>query len=261
MTTRKTTPDWLLEKLALGELDATASADVRRSLADEGRDADAELAALARSNQEILAALPPARIGAAVRARATAPTRRWLVIAPVLLAGAAAVVLMARPAHDGGAGKTVELEDTTIKGKTALNVYRRAADNNERLEDGARAARGDLLQLAYSAADDAEFGALVSIDGRGHVTVHWPDGDAPAAARLSHKGAIKLPSAYELDDAPAFERFFFVTSGAPFDLAPVLDAARSLAARPDAARSGALALPAPLHQLSLTLDKPRQETP
>ncbi|HVU52859.1 MAG TPA: ActD-like protein, partial [Polyangia bacterium] len=63
MTTREDrTPDWLVERLALGELDAAAAADVRRRLAAEGRDADAELAALAASSREILDAHPPARL-------------------------------------------------------------------------------------------------------------------------------------------------------------------------------------------------------
>src|SRR5712675_1103473 len=71
MSARKnTTPEWLVERLALGELDAAAAADVRRRLAAEGRDADAELAALATSNREILEAHEPARVAATVRARA-----------------------------------------------------------------------------------------------------------------------------------------------------------------------------------------------
>jgi len=39
-------PTWLLERLALGELDADTAADVRRRLAAEGRTVD-EIAALA----------------------------------------------------------------------------------------------------------------------------------------------------------------------------------------------------------------------
>jgi hypothetical protein len=178
------------------------------------------------------------------------------------LAGAAALVLVARPGPRGPArGGDDVLEDTTFKGASAVHVYRRAGDRTERLGDGARATRGDLLQLAYVAAGDQatdEFGALLSVDGRGNVTVHWPEGGVEAAARLSHKGEVRLPSAYELDDAPAFERFFFVTSGAPFELAPVLAATRALAAHPEA-RTRALALPPSLRQRSLALDKPAKE--
>ena len=40
-------PDWLLERLALGELDAETAADVRRRLAAEGRSPDDVAAAVA----------------------------------------------------------------------------------------------------------------------------------------------------------------------------------------------------------------------
>ena len=265
----KTTPEWLLERLALGELDDAAAADVRARLAAEGRDVDAELARLAASSRAILNEHPPARVGAAVRARAVAPRTnarpraRWLVGAPVALAGVAALVLVLRPAPRARIDAPPEApEQITIKGdaNARVVVYRRAGEISERLRDGTRAANGDLLQLAYLAGD-ASFGALLSIDGRGHVTPHWPEPSAEVAAPLSAKGEVRLPSAYELDDAPAFERFFLVTSDAPFPMTAVLNAARALAARPAAARVGALALPPSLHQASLTLEKTRKETP
>ena len=42
---------------------------------------------------------------------------------------------------------------------------------------------------------------------------------------------MRLPSAYELDNAPAFERFFLVRADASFDVAPIVEAARALATR------------------------------
>jgi hypothetical protein len=268
MSAQNKTPEWLLERLALGELDAAAAADVRRRLAAEGRDPDAELAALAVSNRSILAEHPPARVAAAVRARAAArrPARGWLPLASLALAGVAAVVLVARPAtHEATTGgHEVGLEDTTPKGRgplTALHVYRHGNDGDAKLADGARAATGDLLQLTYQAGERDNFGALLSIDGRGQVTVHLPEAGAETSPRLSAKGEVKLPSAYELDDAPAFERFFFVASETPFPMSTVLDAARALAARPAAARTGLLPLPASLKQDALTLEKSRKETP
>jgi hypothetical protein len=268
MTTRAgKTPEWLIERLALGELDEATAADVRARLAAEGRSVEGELGALAISNREILSDHPPAGMVATVRARAADRRgRRWVFALPVALAGAAALVLVARPAPHGPATGTTALgapalEDTRIKGPAKVHVYRHGAGVDERLADGARAARGDLLQLAYNAGEGGAFGALLSIDGRGHVTVHWPEGAGATAARLSAKGEAKLPSAYELDDAPAFERFFLVTSDAPFAMAPVLEAARALATRPSDARARELVLPAPLRQTSLTLEKARKETP
>jgi hypothetical protein len=264
----KKTPDWLVERLALGDLDAAAAADVRRRLAAEGRDADAEVAAVAASNREILEQLPPARVAAAVRERAgrarKAP-RAWLVAMPLVFAGAGALMLLAPAANVTQVARAPELarnpEYVGIKGDPALHVYKRVGLGSERLVPGARVARGDLLRLAYLAGERGNFGAVLSIDGRGHVTVHWPEGEATVAAPLSPKGEVQLPSAYELDDAPAFERFFLVTSESPFAMSTVIGAARTLAARPEAARAQALALPSPLHQKSVTLAKPSKETP
>jgi hypothetical protein len=267
MTTRKTTtPDWLVERLALGELDDATAADVRRRLAAEGRDVDVEREALAASSREILEAHPPARIATAVRARAAEARRprRWLVGAPLALAGVAALVLVARPATratTGAPGHELALEDGRIKGPAKVHVYRHGKDGDAKLFDGARAARGDLLQLTYSAGEGGRFGALLSIDGRGNVTLHWPEASAELAPRLSPKGEVKLPSAYELDDAPAFERFIFVSSENPFALSAVLQAAHALAARPADARVQRLALPASFAQDALTLEKTRKETP
>ena len=149
-------------------------------------------------------------------------------------------------------------ERTEIKGRTAprLFVYRHGDDGDQRLADGARAAAGDLLQLTYATAAPA-FGALLSIDGAGDVTQHWPEPGGARALPLRVGGEVRLPSAYELDNAPAFERFFLVHAEQPFDLARVIDAARTLAARTAEARHAPLALPASFGQISLTLEKTR----
>ena len=63
-------PDWLLERLALGELDAETAADVRRRLAAEGRSPDDIAALVAASNREILEQLPATPTAAAIRLRA-----------------------------------------------------------------------------------------------------------------------------------------------------------------------------------------------
>ena len=69
---------------------------------------------------------------------------------------------------------------------------------------------------------------IVSVDGRGVVTQHLPR-DGAQAARLSAESQALLDVAYELDDAPRWERFYFVAGSAPFDTAPVIEAARTAA--------------------------------
>lgn len=70
--------------------------------------------------------------------------------------------------------------------------------------------------MSYVAAGRAH-GVIVSIDGRGQVTLHFP-ADAGAPTALESGRAVPLSHSYELDDAPLFERFMFVTAEAPDDL-------------------------------------------
>jgi hypothetical protein len=263
MSTRETkTPDWLIERLAHGELDATAAAQVRARLQAEGRVPDEEIAALRQADRETLEARPPAEVAAEVRRRAALRSARaprpLYTFGAVFATGAAAVILMARQPVVPPPAASPQLDPTRIKGtqpvdRTQLYVYR-SGDGDRHLRDGAQAARGDLLQLAYATAD-AGFGVLLSIDGGGKVWQHWPEPGGARAVPLKVGGEVRLPSSYELDDAPAFERFFLVRAGETFDIAPVLAAAHALAARPPQAQRAPLPLPTQFAQTSLLLEK------
>lgn len=257
------TPRWLLERLALGELDAKTASQLRQRAAAAGEDLDAALAELAASNAALLKEHPPARVVEAIRRRAQpAPRPRragiWMV-APVALAGAMALVLLVRPA---GAPRVTDAPETTrVKGSapSRLVVYRHERSGDLPLPDGAAAAEGDLVQLAYR-EKHAGFGLLLSIDGAGKVTLHWPDSPSTGAAPLATNGEARLPSAYQLDDAPDFERFFLVTARQPFPIATVVEAARALAGRPREARTAPLPLAPTFEQTSIALDKPGKES-
>jgi hypothetical protein len=263
---QKKTPDWMLERLALGELDAATAEAVRAQLRAEGRSPERALAAIAASNQQLLATHPAPRVAAEVQRRARARRSRlgWLLGAPIALAGLAAVVLtIAFPGpmpHPAGGD---ELESTRIKGASPeagprLFVYRHGAGGDNQLADGTAAARGDLLQLAYSGRAGG-WVALLSIDGAGKVTVHWPE-RGNAAVPVADAREFRLPSSYELDDAPGFERFFLVRADAPFDIGPISTSARALAGRPGA-RTALLPLPLSYQQATFLLAKPRKEVP
>lgn len=261
-------PDWLLERLALGELDAETAADVRRRLAAEGRTPEEIAALVATSNREILEELPATATVASIRRRAertpaaARPTRKRtaLFALPIALAGGLALShMMFRQHTDEGVVSRVgdNPEIIIAKGDESpaprIYVYRHGAAGDQRLFDGTRAGRGDLVQLAYRSRTGG-YGVLLSIDGARKVTLHWPekhDGDAPP---LMAAGETRLPSAYELDDAPAFERFFLVRAATPFSVATALAAAQALAAQPSA-RNQSLALPPGFEQISLALDK------
>lgn len=241
--------DWQLERLAADNLPEAEAADLRARLTPDDQ---ARLAELQRSNAEILAALPPAAVAAEVRGRASR-SRRWPVwsVAIPVTAAAALLVFVAVPRPFGPASPRDEA--TRMKGLAPMLVaYRDTAAGPEQLAPGATVRAGDVLQLRYQAAGQG-YGAIVSIDGRGGVTLHLPEREGDGAAL--RVPAASLPHSYQLDDAPAFERFIFVTSAEPFEVAAVLTAARTLAPSPARAEREPLPLPATLHQRDLVLRK------
>jgi hypothetical protein len=149
-----------------------------------------------------------------------------------------------------------ETEVVRIKGDASLVVERVGPRGLEPMHDGDLARTGDRLQLRYLAAD-REQGAIVSIDGRGVATLHFP-ATVEASPRLASGGAVALDHSYELDDAPEFERFFFVTVPVDrtLDVAVVHAAAAALAASPRAIDE-TLALPDGYEQTSLVIRKAR----
>ncbi|MDD5308041.1 MAG: ActD-like protein [Deltaproteobacteria bacterium] len=261
-------PDWLLERVALGELPLHDMKDARRRLREEPG-GEARLETLRESDLEILRTYPADAMVESIRRRVKAVSaeegfekakrrgrlaKGLLVGAPLAVAIAAAVVFVvaspALPPAPMGAGPEV----TRVKGLAPhLFVYRKTANATERLDRGAKARARDLLQLSYVAAG-AKYGAVLSVDGRGDVTLHFP-GSPTSSAALSSHGETPLDHAYELDDAPGFERFFFVTSEQPFDVAAVLEEARALASSRDKVRVAPLDVTVGLRQSSVVLEK------
>lgn len=254
------TPDLLVEKLAAGELDSEEARLVRARLeAEEG--GLARLAAITRSNDEVLQEYPAARMARDIEERARTTTLREpeqrrrspLWIGAPLAAAAAALLLFVVVPTTPGTSVVDGVDGVRSKGLAPrLQVFLADDGGSRALVAGEEARAGDLLQLGYVAAGYA-FGAIISLDGRGEVTLHLPE-SGEQAARLESRGLVKLPTAYELDDAPGFERFFFVTSSSSFPLAVVTEAARSLG-RSNSARRSPLSLPEGLSQMSVVVEK------
>jgi hypothetical protein len=133
-----------------------------------------------------------------------------------------------------------------------ITLFRKSGSGSERLADGALARRGDVVRLGYQAAG-RPYGAILSIDGRGVVTRHLPRQGERAVA-LRGGGTVLLDEAYELDDAPRRERFYFVTAVSAFDLAPLLEIARRAGGAPDGPPPS-LPLPSRFDQVTLSLEK------
>lgn len=249
--------DIRLERYRLGELPA---AD-RQAIADRLAGDEAlrtRLSSLEQSDREIAGGYPARVMAAAIRQRASADEyrnvggrwRAWLVPATVaatcvcVMAIAAASLWIRQPAP----------EDTTIKGggEPSLVVHRRLNEGSEELNRGAVARQGDQVRIGYRASGHS-YGAILSIDGRGNVTQHLPrTGDRAAA--LQSSGTVFLDFAYELDDAPRWEAFYFVASDAPFDLEPVRRAVRQ-SAGPGQRSPATLGLPRGFVQFLFPLSK------
>lgn len=265
----KTPPDLLVERLALGELSDEEVAEARERWGDQ---LEARLEALARDDERIRAELPATEVAAEVRRRLSSessskasarerPIRWWIPMTTAMAAAALVGVLWLGGSPSDGvlesSGTQAESwapETTRIKGEPRLWVERIIEAQPERLKAGSAVAAGERLQVHYHAGG-AEQGVIVSIDGAAATTLHFPD-DETLAPTLDTGGPVTLGHSYELDDAPSFERFFFVTAeeGGIVDVAVVLDAARALATGDDAER-GHLVLPSGYEQTSLLLKK------
>ena len=215
--------DWQLERYLLREGPADELADLaRRVAADPGL--ARRLAALESSNEELRRRYPPeamgrrieARLARARRDRARRRKRAYrLGAAPAaaLLAAVAVAALLDRPGPDRAGPESL----LRLKGGEAgprLEIYRKRPGGSERLEDGAEVPAGDTVQIAYRSGG-LGYGAILSVDGRGTVTGHLPvSGDK--AVQLAARDTLDF--AYELDDAPRWERFYLVAGDRLFDL-------------------------------------------
>jgi hypothetical protein len=266
-------PDWLVERVALDEVPPESRDRLARAAPQE---LAAQVAALRAENAAELAANPAAVAVAAIEARAAAcrraaaraarPARRWQLglasLAGVAALGAVTVLARvpsgerqpARPSVPALAQVDPLDEGTRVKGEARLLGFRDTGEGAERLQPGAVVRAGDRIQVRYYPGG-ASYGVIASIDGAGAVTLHQPSEGAPPEATALAPRPTTLPNAYALDDAPGFERFFFITADRPIDVPHILDVLRALAQRP----GGDLAtpeLPEGLRQFSLLLRKP-----
>ena len=154
---------------------------------------------------------------------------------------------LAVAAYDGT--DTVRLKGV----KPRLRIFKRLDTGSEELVDGAFVAPNETLQLRYLAGG-YRYGAIVSIDGGGGVTLHYP-ANAQTSSGLAQNGEVALPYAYELDNAPKFEKFVFVLSNKPLLVSKLLDSARKQQALSGNIDVEKLELPAGAEALTMTLRK------
>lgn len=261
-------PDILIERYVLGELSPEQALEVERSVGFHER-----VAVIRRENEAFERAYPAevyvtrirnqheATTRAASRESGGGPRRRRSVRALAFaMPGVAALLVLGLVIFGGIDRGFAPLTDqpaeiTRLRGAgPSISVYRAVPGRGgaEPLEDGSFAREGDVVQVAYQAAG-ALYGMIVSIDGRGTVTLHYPlDASEPPALE---PGSQPLPRAYRLDDAPQFEVFHFLTSEAPFDVSAVLDHVRRQAPALASDPSRLLEVPSGFEAASVTIRK------
>lgn len=252
-------PDVVVERYRLGELAPDEAAGLARRL-DRDESLRQRLAALAQSDDDIRRDLDWLATAVRLRITPSSPGRpagrgmwQWALPAAAGAVLTIAVALFAVNGHSGrDRGATVGEDGDRIKGLGAtLTIYRRTSSGSERLAEGATARPGDLLRIGYRVASPG-YGMILSIDGRGVITHHLPP-DGPRATPLTAGDPVLLDQAFELDDAPRWERFYFVTAATPFDVDPVLAAIR--AADPARTAGTALVLDPALDQFTFVVQK------
>ena len=216
--------DYQLERYLLREGTDDELAALDRRVADDPELAQ-RLAALERSNEELHQRYPPEWMRGQIELklkraqgrrvqRTWSGYRLWAVPAVALILAVVAVPTLFDDQE------TAEAPATRIKGgeqEPRLLVFRKLASGAERLQDGALARNGDLVQLAYRSGG-LQYGAILSVDGRGTVTQHLP---ATGTRAVPLAAQDTLDVAYELDDAPRWERFYLVAADRRFGLAAV----------------------------------------
>jgi hypothetical protein len=263
-------PDIVLERFRLNELPADQARLLEARIAKD-EDLRRRLEALRRSDDEIRASYPRefedsirARLDRREYATLRAPRRAalyWIVPLTAIAATVALAVVILRTTPPPSGFDHTRPDPAgmdRIKGLApALRVYRKTSTRSETLADGALARKGDIVRVGYEAAG-RPYGVILSIDGRGVVTRHLPaTGDL--AAPLASSSTVLLGQSYELDDAPGWERFYFITGMSRFAVAAVLEAAEQAAANHRDRPPTDLSLPYGFEQSIFSLQK--EDTP
>ncbi|GBU22852.1 hypothetical protein R80B4_02764 [Fibrobacteres bacterium R8-0-B4] len=225
--------DRALERYLLGELPADELAAISAQESADGGLRD-RIAALRRSDAEILEVYPPTRmarrIATALAERTDRARKRRTERIPIFAIPAAvcAALLILLPITTRTTGPAAPYYEDRVKGvgltAPAIEVWRKEGADARKLAPLTAAKTGDLVQLRYIVPEFC-YGAVISVDGRGVLTVHL-SGESGKAAPLTPGRPVALENSYQLDDAPLFETFYLVTAKDNFDIESVKQSLR-----------------------------------
>ncbi|MCL2283875.1 MAG: hypothetical protein FWC26_11225 [Fibromonadales bacterium] len=209
---------WKIERYLLGELPESEMAAMK-TLESENADFHAQIEQLKMDNRDLLAKYPMRALETDNYPSLNARFTPYYAVAAALII-AATVMMSVFFTTD----RTIVMNEdgTRAKGlKTGLEIWRKTGDSHEKLANNSEASAGDVLQLRYMAEEKC-YGVILSMDGRGVLTIHL-SGESGKAAKLETGKTVSLKNAYELDNAPKFETFYLITDSAEFSLAQVAE--------------------------------------
>jgi hypothetical protein len=244
---KKIIPDWKLERYLLGEL-PRREIEVIREMEWGDRELRGRITAMKASDAEILEKYPAEKMGRKIesahggnqsrpvsvpvsgltRSTRLAPVNRsklwiprkvsrWAVPAFVCVMAILIIPMYMISSSESSLTNASYAYEDRVKGMNpAIEVWRKAGESAEKLGPDAVAREGDIVQLRYVVPEFC-YGALVSMDGRGVLTVHL-SGESGKAVPLTPGKPTALNASYELDDAPHFEAFYLITASEIFEL-------------------------------------------
>jgi hypothetical protein len=259
-------PDLLLERFLLEELSAEEMKSVREKI-KSNPEYQTRLEELKKSNTGILEQYPIDEMAREIYRKADTgideekirkpELSRWQLIwrsvaiaAPVMAAMLMMFIVFSPRSSDE---LLSPLEETRIKGDTRLIIQRMRDGHIDFLHDYAIAKEGDIIQISYF-SENAKHGVILSIDGNLKVILHYPEYRG-RPTEIQTMEVVPLSFAYQLDDAPHFERFIFITSDRPIDVDMVLERARAVTYSLENAGEARLQLPGYLNQYSIFVHK------
>ena len=240
--------DLTLERYVLNELPEELMADIEK-LIKERPEFAIKIKLIKQSNEEILSRYPEESVTKEIINKYNKGKSNIIIfrlklsgIKKIMLSSlavaAAIAIFFAIPALKTSFVNMTENDFpgvTRVKGEgSKLYIYRKTNGLVELLQKDSKASAGDLLQIAYSSASDT-YGIILSIDGRSTVTLHYPASESDSQKLIPGKKVL-LGNSYELDDAPDFERFFFITSDSEMDIKSVIFTAEVLAVEREKAK-------------------------
>ncbi|MDH5379009.1 MAG: hypothetical protein OEX00_11855, partial [Gammaproteobacteria bacterium] len=147
-------------------------------------------------------------------------------------------------------------EDIGIRLKGAkphLKLYLNTKEGPQSVAENQPLKQGDQLQLSYIAAG-FNYGMIISIDGNGMVTKHFPY-EQHSLFTVNPSGEFMLHNSYVLDNAPRFEHFYFLYAEKKIDFEKMIPLIEAQAAHINETQRELSGLPQGMEQSIFTIRK------